>query len=98
LLSPDFITMQPVIAFLLQYGALTGQQIDLISAKTQIRTLKANEYFSEAGKIAREVGFITSASSGYVTTTGKAARLPGISLKKTTSWQTSTATPTKSLQ
>ncbi len=52
--------MQPLIEFLLRYGALTGQQIDLINSKTQLRRLKENEYFSEAGKIAHEVGFVIS--------------------------------------
>ncbi len=51
--------MQQLIDTILQYGSLTQQQIELITSKTEIRLLKAGEYFSEAGRTANEVGFVT---------------------------------------
>jgi len=52
--------MSLLIDTLLQYGALTPQQIQLITDRAETRQLKAHAYFSEAGKIAGEVGFVTS--------------------------------------
>lgn len=52
--------MQQLIDLLLQYSALTPQQTDLIGSKTTTVTLKPGDYFSEAGKIAKEVGFVTN--------------------------------------
>lgn len=50
--------MQQLIDLLLQYSPLTKQQIELIGSKTETRKLKAGDYFSEAGKTAKEVGFV----------------------------------------
>ncbi|WP_194778561.1 Crp/Fnr family transcriptional regulator [Pararhodonellum marinum] len=50
--------MQQLIETILQFGSLTNQQIILIKSKTEIRSLKRGEYFSEAGKTANNVGFI----------------------------------------
>jgi hypothetical protein len=47
-------------SFLLRFGTLIGQQIDSINSKTQVRGLEAGQYFSEAGRIAHEVSFVTS--------------------------------------
>lgn len=50
--------MKELIDFLLQFGNLNAQQIDLISSKTAELELKKDDYFSEAGKIPNQVGFI----------------------------------------
>src|SRR5690606_580648 len=44
--------------FVLQYGALNEGQIALIENKATQLELQKEEYFSEAGKIPRQVGFI----------------------------------------
>jgi CRP-like cAMP-binding protein len=50
--------MKEFIEYILQFGNLNQQQIDLISKKATELDLKKDEYFSEAGKIAEQVGFI----------------------------------------
>ncbi|HMO63208.1 MAG TPA: Crp/Fnr family transcriptional regulator [Ferruginibacter sp.] len=50
--------MEELITFILQFGNLNKQQIDLIAGKVNEITLRKDEYFSEAGKIPRQVGFI----------------------------------------
>ncbi len=57
-LSENQTSMQQLIETILQFGSLTNQQIILIKSKTEIRSLKRGEYFSEAGKTANNVGFI----------------------------------------
>jgi CRP-like cAMP-binding protein len=52
-------TMKALINYLLQFGQLNPQQIDLIKSKAEEVILKKNNYFSEAGKIARQVAFVT---------------------------------------
>lgn len=47
-----------MINLLLQFGDLNKQQIDLILSKTEIIELKKDEYFTEAGKVPRYVGFV----------------------------------------
>ena len=44
---------------MLQFGQLNTQQKELIKSKLHETTLKKGENFSEAGKIARQVGFLT---------------------------------------
>ena len=51
--------MEPLITYLLQYGNLTDQQITLIQSKAQKKLLKKGAYFSEAGKVSQEIGYIT---------------------------------------
>lgn len=51
--------METLINYLLQFGHLNQQQIDLIKGKTRELQLKKDDYFSEAGKIAKQVAFIT---------------------------------------
>lgn len=51
--------MKGFIEYILQFGNLNQQQIDLISKKATILELPKDEYFSEAGKIAQRVGFIS---------------------------------------
>ncbi|MFC2185719.1 Crp/Fnr family transcriptional regulator [Fulvivirgaceae bacterium LMO-SS25] len=53
-----FVTMDKLINYLLEYGQLNQQQIDLVKRKAKVLELKKDEYFSEAGKIPRQVAFI----------------------------------------
>ncbi|QNF33334.1 Crp/Fnr family transcriptional regulator [Adhaeribacter swui] len=50
--------MEELIAYILQFGTLNKQQIELITSKATALELKKNEYFSEAGKIPKQVGFV----------------------------------------
>jgi CRP-like cAMP-binding protein len=50
--------MKELIEYILQFGNLNKQQIDLITSKATELNLKKDAYFSEAGKIAQQVGFI----------------------------------------
>jgi CRP-like cAMP-binding protein len=50
--------MKELINYILQFGDLNKQQTDLIMSKVKIIELRKDEFFSEAGKIPREVGFI----------------------------------------
>ncbi len=51
--------MEALINYLLQFGHLNQQQIDLVKSKGVFRELKKDEYYAEAGKIPREVAFLT---------------------------------------
>lgn len=51
--------MKELTNFLLQFGNLNEQQMDLVESKATELELKKNEYFSEAGKIPRQIGFLT---------------------------------------
>lgn len=50
--------MEKFVEFILQFGNLNKQQIDLITSKATKKELRKDEYFSEAGKIPRQVGFV----------------------------------------
>ncbi|WP_020604786.1 cyclic nucleotide-binding domain-containing protein [Spirosoma spitsbergense] len=50
--------MKELTDYILQFGHLNQQQIDLIVKKAAVLPLQEGDYFSEAGKIARQVGFI----------------------------------------
>ena len=50
--------MKELIEYILQFGNLNKQQIDLVEKKTTELELQKNEYFSEAGKIPKQVGFV----------------------------------------
>jgi CRP-like cAMP-binding protein len=50
--------MQNLIDYLLQFGQLNQQQIELIKSKAKEVFLKKENYFSEAGKIAKQVAYI----------------------------------------
>ncbi|MEH3113017.1 Crp/Fnr family transcriptional regulator [Pedobacter terrae] len=50
--------METVINYLLQFGNLNPQQIDFLTKKGKALTLNKEDYFSEAGRIAKQVGFI----------------------------------------
>lgn len=48
-----------VINYILQFGQLNQQQIDLIKSKILLKSIKKEEYYHEAGKIPREIIFLT---------------------------------------
>lgn len=50
--------MEEFIEYILQFGSLNQQQIDLISKKATKLDLQKEQYFSEAGKVAQQVGFV----------------------------------------
>ncbi|WP_308991991.1 Crp/Fnr family transcriptional regulator [Mariniflexile litorale] len=50
--------MREFIEFMLQFGNLNQQQIDLILSKAKETDLKKDDYFVEAGKVLKRVGFI----------------------------------------
>ncbi|MFH6948977.1 Crp/Fnr family transcriptional regulator [Flavobacterium sp. FlaQc-51] len=50
--------MKEFIEYILQFGSLNQQQIDLVLKKANILELHKDEYFSEAGKVAQQVGFV----------------------------------------
>ena len=50
--------METLINYLLQFGQLNQQQIDLVKSKANEVQLKKNDYFSEAGKISKQVAFV----------------------------------------
>ncbi|KRB57153.1 Crp/Fnr family transcriptional regulator [Flavobacterium sp. Root186] len=50
--------MKEFIDYILQFGTLNQHQLDLIASKTTVLELQKDEYFSEAGKIAQQVGFV----------------------------------------
>lgn len=71
--------MEALINYLLQFGNLNKQQIDFISSKSTELTLLKEDYFSETGKIAIQVGFILEGiPSGFPITTTRAKKLPRI--------------------
>lgn len=51
--------MEALIDYILQFGQLNQQQIALVQSKGATISLKKDDYFSQAGKIARQIGFIT---------------------------------------
>lgn len=51
--------MNAFINYVLQFGQLNQQQIEMISRKAKALELPKEAYFSEAGKVLKQVGFIT---------------------------------------
>ncbi|GAB3517567.1 Crp/Fnr family transcriptional regulator [Emticicia fontis] len=51
--------MEALINYLLLFGNLNQQQIELIKSKAVLKAIKKDEYYHEAGKIPREVIFLT---------------------------------------
>ena len=51
--------MEDFISYLLQFGNLNPQQIELISKKATQLVLKKDEYYLEAGQISKQFGFVT---------------------------------------
>lgn len=54
----NFVIMKEFIEYILQFGHLNQQQINLITSKAKEIELSKGEYFAEAGKVLRQVGFI----------------------------------------
>lgn len=50
--------MKELIDYISQFGNLSKQQIGLITSKAIELGLRKGEYFSEAGKIPRQIGFV----------------------------------------
>ena len=50
--------MKEFIEYILQFGSLNQQQLELISKKAVEKDLKKEAYFSEAGKVSKQVGFV----------------------------------------
>ncbi|MFD2943329.1 Crp/Fnr family transcriptional regulator [Flavobacterium notoginsengisoli] len=50
--------MKELIEYILQFGNLNKQQIDLIISKATEMELRKDKYYSEAGKIPLQIGFI----------------------------------------
>jgi len=50
--------MEALINYILQFGNLNQQQIDLVLSKATILELRKDEYFSEAGKVPKYTGFV----------------------------------------
>lgn len=50
--------MKELFDFILRFGNLNQQQMDFIASKATELDLSKEEYFSEAGKIAKQVGFV----------------------------------------
>ncbi len=50
--------MKEFIEYILQFGNLNKQQISLITSKAKETELKKDDYFAEAGKVLKRVGFI----------------------------------------
>jgi CRP-like cAMP-binding protein len=52
--------MKEFLAYLLQFGNLNQQQIDFISKNANEITLHKDDFYWEAGKAVRQIGFITN--------------------------------------
>ncbi len=50
--------MEKLIEYILHFGNLNQQQIDFIKSKATELELKKDDYFSEAGKIPKYIGFV----------------------------------------
>ena len=50
--------MKAFLDYILKFGSLNQQQIELITSRAVELEFEKDEYFSEAGKIARQVGFV----------------------------------------
>ena len=48
----------PLDNFLLQFHNFTPQQLQLIQSQAEVRVYQPGDYFSEAGRVAREIGFV----------------------------------------
>lgn len=50
--------MEELINYLLQFGNLNKQQIELIKKKAVVKDMKKEEYYQEAGKVPNEIIFL----------------------------------------
>jgi CRP-like cAMP-binding protein len=51
--------VEKFIEYILQFGNLNQQQIDLIKSKSTETELRKDDYFWEAGKVVNRIGFLT---------------------------------------
>lgn len=51
--------MKELITYLIQFGHLSSEQCQLIQSKARRKTIAKGAYFSEAGKVARLIGYVT---------------------------------------
>ena len=51
--------MEKFIEYILQFGNLNKQQIDLVKSKATELELGKDEYYWEAGKVVKQIGFLT---------------------------------------
>lgn len=56
--SANFTAMKEWIEYISQFGHLKKEEIDLITSQATEWKLRKGEYFSEAGKIPKQVGFV----------------------------------------
>lgn len=56
--SANFAAVEALIKYILQFGNLDKQQLELVAGKAKEMELRKEAYFSEAGKIPRQVGFV----------------------------------------
>ncbi|MDP9962148.1 cellulase/cellobiase CelA1, partial [Chryseobacterium lathyri] len=54
----NFAKMNELINYILHFGDLNQQQVEFIKSKTIELELKKDDYFSEAGKIPKYIGFV----------------------------------------
>jgi CRP-like cAMP-binding protein len=54
----EIYAMEAFVNYILRFGSLNQQQLDLILGKSKTLELQKEDYFSEAGKIPRYVGFL----------------------------------------
>ena len=50
--------MEELIQYILTFGSLNEQQIELVASKGNALKIKKDNYFSEAGKIPKQVGYV----------------------------------------
>ncbi|MEO5888668.1 MAG: Crp/Fnr family transcriptional regulator [Ferruginibacter sp.] len=50
--------MEELLLYILKFGNLNQHQVELITSKATELTLRKDEYYLEAGKIARQFGFV----------------------------------------
>ncbi|WP_310590089.1 Crp/Fnr family transcriptional regulator [Dyadobacter chenwenxiniae] len=69
----NFALMNELIEYILQFGSLNQQQSDLVTRKAKEIELRKDAYFSEAGHIPKQVGFIVQGvmRGCYYTNTGE---------------------------
>lgn len=51
---------ESLINYLLQFGSLNKQQIELISSSLIVKTYRIGDFFLRAGQTSKEIGFITN--------------------------------------
>lgn len=52
--------MKELIEYILRFGNLNKEQIELVAGKGKTLQIKKDNYFSEAGKIPKQVGFVVN--------------------------------------